>query len=89
MPKKRFKWVQIYWHSSNTLHLRLIPQNVNVEALGFPHGIALAQTFTSTEDAEAYKSSPDYPQTVAYQEERDRNTRFPAEYKRDCGTDGL
>ena len=54
MPKKRFKWVQIYWHSSNTLHLRLIPQNVNVEALGFPHGIALAQTFTSTEDAEAY-----------------------------------
>ena len=54
MPKKRFKWVQIYWHSSNTLHLRLIPQNLNIKALGFPHGIALAQTFTSTEDAEAY-----------------------------------
>lgn len=25
-----------------------------MEALGFPHGITLAQTFTSTEDAEAY-----------------------------------
>jgi len=54
MPKKRFKWVHIYWHSSQLCYLRLIPQNLNVEALGFPHGIALAQTFTSTEDAEAY-----------------------------------
>lgn len=54
MPKKRFKWVHVYWHSPQLCYLRLIPQNLNVEALGFSHGIALAQTFTSTEDAEAY-----------------------------------
>lgn len=54
MPKKKFKWVCVYWHSSQLCYLRLIPHNLNVEALGFPHGIALAQTFTSTEDAEAY-----------------------------------
>ena len=53
MPKKKFKWVMIYSTGSQE-YLRLIPQNLNVEALGFPHGIALAQTFTSTEDAEAY-----------------------------------
>ena len=46
--------MHIYWHSSNTLHLRLTPQNLNIKALGFPRGIALAQTLTSTEDAEAY-----------------------------------
>jgi hypothetical protein len=54
MPKKKFKWVHVYWHSPHLCYLRLTPQNLNMEALGFPHGIALAQTFTSTEDAEAY-----------------------------------
>lgn len=54
MAKRRFKWVHVYWHSSNTLHLRFIPNGINVEALGFPHGIALAQTFTNTDDAYAY-----------------------------------
>jgi hypothetical protein len=57
MPKKKFKWVMIYSTGSQE-YLRLTCHNLSLHteavALGFPHGIALAQTFTSTEDAEAY-----------------------------------
>lgn len=51
--KRQSKWTQIYWDSTDSemfAYVRFVPDFVNCEELGFPHGISLGGNRFKTKD---------------------------------------
>lgn len=62
MSKRRqSKWTHIYWdYSISKCYIRLTPDFLAMEALGFPHGISISgNTFDNKEDANLHADKID------------------------------
>ena len=63
MAKRESKWTTVYWDIDSGkpfAYVRITPEFLDLESLGFPHGLALANKFETEEQAVKYADTVDF-----------------------------